>query len=79
MGSPTPSPLSTPEVSVRIGDGPPTRFTLTTEIRPYALRATPRAGEPLLVRLDAPTWNRLGEPAEQGVRVDRMTVVPAQP
>jgi hypothetical protein len=26
------------------------------------------------VRLDAPTWNRRGEPAEQGISVERMTV-----
>jgi hypothetical protein len=26
------------------------------------------------VRIDAPTWNRLRQPAEQGVLVERMTV-----
>jgi len=30
------------------------------------------------VRLDAPTWNRRGEPAEQGISVERMTVTPAR-
>ena len=33
-------------------------------------------GQPLLVRIDAPTWSRIGEPADQGVRVDRMSVRP---
>jgi hypothetical protein len=32
----------------------------------------------LTVRIDAPTWNRGREPAEQGVLVTRMTVAPAR-
>jgi hypothetical protein len=39
--------------------------------------ATPSSGI-ILVRIEAPTWNRLGEPAEQGVRVDRVAVVPVR-
>jgi len=75
MGAPFPSTLRAPQVRVRVNDGPATVFTLTNEIRPYALRApAPPAGSPLLVELDTPTWCIAGEPAEQGVRVDRMSV-----
>lgn len=75
MGSPFPSPLASPQVTVSIQDGPPQRVTLGRDVRPYEFRvAAARPGETLLVRIDSPTWNRPGEPAEQGVRVERMTV-----
>ena len=74
MGSPEPSPLAAPEVAVRIGSGPPARFTLGRDIAPYRLRAPAPADGVLVVRIDAPTWNRGREPAEQGVRVSRVTV-----
>ena len=62
-------------VRVRVNDGPTTVFTLDNQIRPYTLRAAaPAAGRPLVVQLDAPTWCIAGEPAEQGVRVDRLSV-----
>ena len=77
MGSPFPSTLASPEVTVRAGGGEPVRFRLDGEIRPYRLRAAAPAGEPLVLRLDSPTWSRAGEPADQGVRVDRLTVSPA--
>jgi hypothetical protein len=80
MGVPFPSTLQSPTVllqadSVR-GTGSPAvaRFVLTDEVHPYVLRLTVPAGEPLLVSLSAPTWSRVGEPADQGVRVDRLTV-----
>ena len=77
MGSPFPSTLASPEVSVRIGDAEPSRLALDREVKPYRLRAVVPAGQPLVVRLDSPTWSRAGEPADQGVRVDRMAVTPA--
>ena len=77
MGSPFPSTLASPEVALRIGSGEPSRVTLDREVKPYRLRAAVAAGRPLIVRLDAPTWSRAGEPADQGVRVDRMTVSPS--
>jgi hypothetical protein len=77
MGSPDPSPLGSPVVTVRAGEEPPTRFTLSRAMAPYHLRMPVSADGVLVVRLDAPTWNRRGEPAEQGVSVSRMTVVPA--
>jgi hypothetical protein len=76
MGSPFPSTLASPEVTVRVGGGQPLRFTLDSGIKPYRFRVTAPAGAPLVVRLDSPTWSRAGEPADQGVRVDRLTVQP---
>jgi hypothetical protein len=78
MGSPFPSTLTAPVVAARGNDGIEHRFTLTREVRPYSFRVAVGAGQPLLVQLDAPTWGRIGEPADQGVRVDRMSVRPAQ-
>jgi 4-amino-4-deoxy-L-arabinose transferase-like glycosyltransferase len=76
MGSPFPSTLESPVVFARVNDGPPVRFTLTREMRPYTFFTTVVPGEPLVVRLESPTWSRAGEPADQGVRVDRLSVSP---
>jgi hypothetical protein len=77
MGSPFPSLLESVTVTVRVSGGESHRFVLDRELRPYTFRASCRPGEPVVVRLDAPTWSRMGEPADQGVRVDRMSVSPA--
>jgi len=77
MGTPFPSPLETSEVRVTLNGGAPERITLAREVRAYDLRALAREGEPLLVRIDAPTWSRPGEPADQGVRVEGIRVSPA--
>jgi hypothetical protein len=74
MGSPFPSPLESPQVAVALQDGPPQRVTLGREVRPHEFKTALRPGETLLVRIDSPTWNRPGEPAEQGVRVERLSV-----
>jgi hypothetical protein len=75
MGSPFPSPLESPEVTVSIQDGPPRKVTLGRDVRPYEFPvAGIPAGATLLVRIDSPTWSRPGQPAEQGVRVERLTV-----
>jgi hypothetical protein len=76
MGSPEPSPVATPMVRVRTGDGQESRFTLSRAIAPFLVRAAPDADGVVTVRLDAPTWNRLREPAEQGIAVERLTVTP---
>jgi hypothetical protein len=78
VGSPFPSPLSAPEVTVRVNGGPPRRFTLGAAIAPYTVRAAAVPGQPVTVQIDAPTWCRYGEPADQGVRVDRVSVAPAR-
>ena len=76
MGSPDPSPLAAPMVRVGTADGQESRFTLSRAIAPFQVKATPDADGVVTVRLDAPTWNRLREPAEQGIAVERMTVTP---
>ena len=78
MGSPFPSILEAPTVAVTANDGIVHSFTLDREVRPYSFRVAIPPGQPLLVRLDAPTWSRIGEPADQGARVDRISVRPAQ-
>lgn len=77
MGSPPPSPVANPVVSVRVAGNPPVRFQLGPEVRSYTMRARAEPGAPLLIEIDAPTWNRVGQPAEQGVRVDRVRVTPS--
>jgi len=77
MGSPFPSPQNHPEVTVQLNEGEAMQLTLDTQIRTYTFRVHVRPDEPIVVHLRAPTWNRQGEPAEQGVRVDRMAVVPS--
>jgi hypothetical protein len=77
MGSPPPSPIADPVVSVRVPGAPALTVRLSPEVRPYTFPARLERGEPLVVELRAPTWNSVGEPPEQGVRVDRMTVAPA--
>jgi hypothetical protein len=76
LGSPEPSPYATPRVRVSIDGGPPTELTLTREVKAYVVRApAPRDGT-LVIALRAPTWNHTGQPAEQGIRVDRVSVKP---
>jgi hypothetical protein len=77
MGSPFPSTRTAPTVVVTANDGIAHRFTLGPDVRPYSFRVAVPPGQPLVARLDAPTWSRIGEPADQGVRVDRMSVRPA--
>ena len=77
MGSPFPSPHAAPEVIVTGNDGVAHGQTLGPEVRPYTLRIAAPPGEPLVLRIDSPVWSRLGEPADQGVRVDRVSVRPA--
>ena len=77
MGSPEPSPYEAPVVAVTTSDGQESRFTLSRAVTPFPLKAAPDGEGVVTVRIDAPTWNRVREPAEQGIRVDRMTVSPA--
>jgi len=71
MGSPFPSPVSSPTVAVRINGGPPRRFTLSPEVKTYTVRIETPPGRPVLVEIESPTWCRAGEPADQGIRLDR--------
>ena len=78
MGSPFPSPLAAPVVTVRGNDGVAHAQALTAAIQPYTFRigGVP-PGEPLLLRFESPIWSRAGEPADQGIRIDRVSVRPA--
>ena len=79
MGSPEqPSPNATPMVHVRAEGGPAVAFVLSRKVQPYSFRVRSPLTGPLLVEIRAPTWNLSEEPPEQGIRVDRMTVVPAR-
>ena len=71
MGSPFPSPVFSPTISIRVNGGPPHRFTLSSEVKTYTLRIETPPGRPVLVEIDSPTWCRAGEPADQGIRLDR--------
>jgi hypothetical protein len=78
MGSPFPSPNPAPMVTVRGNDGVAHAQPLTAGIQPYTFRIGGlRSGEPLLLRFDSPVWSRAGEPADQGIRIDRVSVRPA--
>jgi 4-amino-4-deoxy-L-arabinose transferase-like glycosyltransferase len=76
MGSPYPSPLERTTVKVSVNGGPVERFEVGREVREHPLRAAVTPGEPIVVRIEAPTWCLAGEPAETGVRVDRVVVRP---
>jgi hypothetical protein len=77
MASPPPAPRPDPTVTVRVRGGAEARFTLTAEMRAYRF-VTPAPPDGVVrVEIESPTWNRTNEPAEQGVQVSRMTVVPA--
>jgi hypothetical protein len=78
MGSPFPSPQPAPVVTLRGNDGVVHSQALSASIQPYTFRVggvTPR--EALLLRFDSPVWSRAGEPADQGIRIDRVSVRPA--
>jgi hypothetical protein len=78
MGSPFPSPNAAPVVTVRGNDGFAHAQTLSAAIQPYTFRiGGVRPGEPLRLRFDSPVWSRAGEPADQGIRIDRVAVRPA--
>jgi len=74
MGSPEPSPQAEPLVTVRISGTAPERLTLDRVMRPYRLKARPRAGGPVGIEIVAPTWMRPGWPAEVGIKVSRVCV-----
>ena len=76
MGTPFPSTLTSTEVEVEASGGFARRFRLDRALRSYVFPASVAPGQAIEVALQAPTWSRLGEPAAQGVRVDRLTVKP---
>jgi 4-amino-4-deoxy-L-arabinose transferase-like glycosyltransferase len=76
MGAPFPSTLAHPEVTVTAG-GRSATLTLDEELRTYTLPGVRPENGVVEVALRAPTWSRAGEVADQGVRVDRLEVVPS--
>jgi tetratricopeptide (TPR) repeat protein len=78
MGSPPPSPNASPVVTIRVDGRPAARIQLSPEVRPYAVRARAEPGQPIVIEIDAPTWNRMDHPPEQGIRVDRVRVAPVE-
>ncbi|HEV7498590.1 MAG TPA: hypothetical protein VGQ33_01245, partial [Vicinamibacteria bacterium] len=78
MGSPAPSPFDAPVVTLRPIGGPPVRITLARASAPFTVTARPPPGSAVIVGIESPTWTALGESAEQGVVVERMTVAPAR-
>jgi hypothetical protein len=77
MGMPPPSPLGGGEVTVTIGGHRATvRVGPVVETRAFPGRAG--ADGTIVVTIESPTWNLRGEPAEQGVRVDRVAVSPVR-
>jgi hypothetical protein len=77
MGTPFPAPIAGSEVAVRVGKASPVVVQVGRELKTYTLRVpAPQPGEPLAVELTTRTWVIRGEPAGQGVRVDRLTVTP---
>jgi hypothetical protein len=76
MGSPEPSPHASPRVSVRLDGGAPNELILERAIKPYVLRAPAPPSGVVLIELQAPTWNKVGFPADTGIRIDRVQVTP---
>jgi hypothetical protein len=79
LGVPDPSPLASAVVTLFPRGGAHTTVTAGRTIAPYVVQAPADASGVVEVCLDAPTWNRKGEPAEQGVRLDRVQVQPGSP
>ncbi len=78
MGYPDPSPRDGGRVRVTIDGGAEAWMQAGRAIERHTLETAAPASGTLVIRIDAPTWNRLGEPAEQGVRVDRVAVAPVR-
>jgi hypothetical protein len=78
MGFPEPSTLEGGEVVVRVRDGATARFRVGRDVGRHTFETPAPASGVLLVKIEAPTWNRLDHPAEQGVRVDRVGVQPVR-
>jgi hypothetical protein len=78
MGYAFPATRTSGDVRVRTNDGGTRAFAVDETVRPYAFSAAPGADGVIVVQIDAPTWCRAGEPAEQGVRVESVSVTPAR-
>jgi hypothetical protein len=76
LGAPFPAPPRTRRARL-ICQGESASFEVGPTMMQYTLRVpAPARGAALLVTLETPTWSRVGEPAEQGLRVERLRVTP---
>ena len=78
MGFPEPSSLDGGNVRVTVDGGAEMRVRVGRVVERHSFETVAPRGGTLVVGIEAPTWNRLGEPAEQGVRVDRVAVAPVR-
>ena len=78
MGFPSPSPLGGGEVLVSVDGGAATRVRVGRAVTRHSFPAPAPPTGTMTVKIETPTWNRLGEPAEQGVRIDRVAVSPVR-
>ncbi len=74
MASPEPSPHEAPAVRVSCAGRAEHEFRLTRALAPYAFECAPGPGQPIVVELDAPAWNRPGAAVDAGVQVTRLSV-----
>lgn len=74
LSSPEPSPYADPQVTVRCVHAAPAVFRLSRSRASYSFDCAPDPGEPIVVALDAPLWNRPGRAADAGVLVTRLSV-----
>jgi hypothetical protein len=78
LGFPEPSRREDGDVVVSVDGGARTTVRAGRTVARHSFEtAAPRSGT-IVVEIESPTWNRLGEPAEQGVRVDRVAVAPVR-
>jgi len=78
MGFPPPSRLEAGDVTVTVDGGGRATMRVGRTVERYTLETVAPPSGTLVVRIDSPTWNRLDEPAEQGVRVDRVALTPVR-
>jgi hypothetical protein len=76
MGYAFPAMIEHGRVAIRASDGSKRHFDVDRDLRDYRFDVAPADDGSILLRLDTPTWCRAGEPADQGVRVDRFSVEP---
>jgi hypothetical protein len=79
MGLPEPAPRDAAPVTLRPRGGAPRTVAVGRATTPFVVPAPADARGAVEVCLEAPTWNAGGQPAEQGVRVERVEARPGTP
>jgi hypothetical protein len=78
LGFPEPSRLEGGDVMVSVAGGARSTVRAGRNVARHSFETAAPPSGTIVVTIEAPTWNRLGEPAEQGVRVDRVAVAPVR-